>query len=72
MLFFVWWKQIIVCIFTKTKTNTMINTWIYVDYNYETELFEVKKQVRGIANDEVLKSYKSEVWAHNYKSQIDC
>ena len=21
MLFFVWWKQIIVCIFTKTKTN---------------------------------------------------
>ena len=50
----------------------MINTWIYIDYNYETELFEVKKQVRGIANDEVLKSYKSEVWAHNYKSQIDC
>ena len=67
-----WWKQIIVCIFTKTKTNIMTNTWIYVDYNYETELFEVKKQVRGVATDEVLKSYKSEVWAHNYKAQIDC
>ena len=49
----------------------MTNTWIYVDYNYETEMYEVKKQVRGVAADEVLKSYKSEVWAHNYKSQIN-
>ena len=49
----------------------MINTWVYVDYNYETELWEVKKQVRGFKNDEVLKSYKSEAWAHNYKSEIN-
>ena len=59
-------------IFTKTKTQIMTNTWIYVDFNYDTEMWEVKKQVRGVATDEVLKSYKSEVWAHNYKAQIDC
>ena len=53
------------------KLKIMTNTWIYVDYNYETEMYEVKKQVRGVAADEVLKSYKSEVWAHNYKSQIN-
>lgn len=53
------------------KLKIMTNTWIYVDYNYETEMWEVKKQVRGVATDEVLKSYKSEVWAHNYKSQIN-
>ena len=53
------------------KLKIMTNTWIYVDYNYETEMYEVKKQVRGVATDEVLKSYKSEVWAHNYKSQIN-
>jgi hypothetical protein len=53
------------------KINNMINTWIYVDYNYNTELWEVKRQVRGVKNDEVLKSYKSEIWAHNYKSKIN-
>jgi hypothetical protein len=58
-------------IFTKTKTQIMTNTWIYVDFNYDTEMWEVKKQVRGVATDEVLKSYKSEVWAHNYKAQIN-
>ena len=49
----------------------MINTWIYIDFNYDTEMYEVKKQVRGIATDEVLKSYKSKTWAHNYKALID-
>ena len=58
-------------IFTKTKTKIMTNTWIYIDFNYTTEMWEVKKQVRGVATDEVLKSYKSEVWAHNYKAQIN-
>ena len=58
-------------IFTKTKTQIMTNTWIYVDFNYDTEMWEVKKQVRGVATDEVLKSYKSEVWAHNDKAQIN-
>jgi|TARA_R110001599_G_scaffold75668_2_gene207516 hypothetical protein len=52
-------------------SNLTENTWIYVDYNYTTEMYEVKKQVRGITNDEVLKSYKSEVWAYNYKAQIN-
>tara|TARA_R110000782_G_scaffold59512_2_gene123485 strand:- start:528 stop:716 length:189 start_codon:yes stop_codon:yes gene_type:complete len=56
---------------TLIMSNLTENTWIYVDYNYTTEMYEVKKQVRGITNDEVLKSYKSEVWAHNYKAQIN-
>jgi len=49
----------------------MRNTWIYVDFNYDTEMWEVKKQVRGVSEDEILKSYRSEVWAHNYKAQIE-
>jgi len=53
------------------KQNIMTNTWIYVDFNYDTEMWEVKKQVRGVSEDEILKSYKSEVWAHNYKAQIN-
>ena len=48
-----------------------INTWIYISYNYDTEMYDVMKQTRGQATDEVLKSYKSEVWAHGYKALID-
>ena len=49
----------------------MTNTWYYIQFNDTTEMWDVLKQVRGVAKDEVLKSYKSEVWAHNYKAQIE-
>lgn len=45
----------------------MQNTWTYVNYNYNTELWEVLKQVRGIKKDEVLKTFKREGNAHNYE-----
>ena len=53
------------------KFTIMIDTWIYISYNYDTEMYDVMKQTRGQATDEILKSYKSEIWAHNYKAQID-
>jgi hypothetical protein len=49
----------------------MIDTWIYISYNYDTEMYDVMKQVRNVSQDEVLKSYKSKTWAHNYKALID-
>ena len=49
----------------------MTNTWYYIQFNDTTEMYDVMKQVRNVSQDEVLKSYKSEVWAHSYKAQID-
>jgi len=45
----------------------MNNEWIYTAYNYTTEMYEVLKQVRGVKNDKVLKSFKREGNAHNYE-----
>jgi hypothetical protein len=44
-----------------------MNIWIYIDFNYSTEMWDVKKQVRGVKNDEVLRSFKKEGNAHNYE-----
>lgn len=41
--------------------------WIYIDFNYTTEMWEVIKQTKGIENDEVLRSFKKEGNAHNYE-----
>lgn len=54
-------------VFNKQKTNIMNNEWIYTAYNYTTEMYEVLKQVRGVKNDKVLKSFKREGNAHNYE-----
>ena len=48
----------------------MQNEWIYTDYNYETETWNVIKQVKG-KKDEVLKSFKREGNAHNYELKIN-
>ena len=44
----------------------MINEWTYVDYYYTSETYDVLKQVRGIKDDEILRSFKREGDAHNY------
>ena len=48
----------------------MQNEWTYINYNYTTEMYEVLKQVRGIKNDVVLKSFKREGNAHNYELSL--
>ena len=48
----------------------MKNEWIYTEYNYETEKYEVLKQVKGVKNDVVLKSYKREGDASNYELKL--
>lgn len=48
----------------------MINEWIYVDYNYTSETYDVLKQIRGVQDDEILKSFKREGDAHNYEMKI--
>ena len=45
----------------------MQNEWIYIEYNYETEMYDVLKQVRGVKNDIVLRSFKKEGNANNYE-----
>jgi hypothetical protein len=47
-----------------------METWIYIDYNYETETWDVLKQVRGVKNDIILKSFKREGNAHNYQLNL--
>ena len=49
----------------------MTNTWYYIQFNDTTEMWEVVKQTRFVSQDEVIKSYKSRVWAMNYKAQIE-
>ena len=55
-----------------TITEMMRNRdeWIHIEYNYETERYEVLKQVRGVKDDEVLKSFKREGDAHRYELKI--
>ena len=53
-----------------TKTSIMSNEWIYIQYNYTTEMYDVLKQVRGVKNDLVLKSFKREGNAHNYELKL--
>jgi len=48
----------------------MQNEWTYIQYNDTTEMYEVLKQVRGVKNDLVLKSFKREGNAHNYELKI--
>ncbi len=48
----------------------MQNEWTYIQYNDITEMYEVLKQVRGVKNDLVLKSFKREGNAHNYQGRI--
>ena len=48
----------------------MLNEWIYTEYNCNTEKYDVLKQVRGVKNDVVLKSYKREGDAHNYELEL--
>jgi len=45
----------------------MKNEWIYTQYNYSNEMYEVLKQVRGVKNDVVLKSFKT---PHNYELSL--
>ena len=47
----------------------MENTWIYTEYNYTTQLWDVIKQER-LKGDVVLKSFKREGNAHNYELKI--
>jgi len=49
----------------------MNNEWVYIGYNYDTEMYDVLKQVRGIKNDEVLKSFKRKGNAQNYELKIN-
>ena len=44
--------------------------WIYIQYNYETERHEVLKQVRGIKDYEVLKSFRRQGDAHRYELKL--
>jgi len=46
-----------------------MTTWIYIDYNYTTERWEVIKQTKGL-EDKVLRSFKREGDAHNYELKI--
>jgi len=46
-----------------------MKTWIYIDYNYETEKWDVIEQTAG-KGDKVLKSFKREGDAHNYELRI--
>ena len=48
----------------------MQNEWNYINYNYTTEMYEVLKQVRGVKNDVVLRSFKREGNAHNYELSL--
>jgi hypothetical protein len=48
-----------------------METWIYIDYNYETETWDVLKQVRGVKNDIILKSFKREGNAHKYELNLN-
>jgi|TARA_B110000908_G_scaffold167525_1_gene220621 hypothetical protein len=48
----------------------MLNEWIYIEYNYSTEKYDVLKQVRGVKNDLVLKSYKRKGNASNYELEL--
>ena len=48
----------------------MVNEWIYIEYNYETEMYDVLKQIRGIKNDIILRSFKKEGNAHNYELSL--
>ena len=51
MLFFVWWKQIIVCIFTKTKTKQNI---MYLTENQENKIYREVTNYFESNNGEVL------------------
>ena len=53
------------------QTEIMKNEWVYIGYNYDTEMYDVLKQVRGIKNDEVLKSFKRKGNAQNYELKIN-
>ncbi len=48
----------------------MVNEWIYIEYNYSTERYDVLKQVRGVKNDIILRSFKREGNAHNYELSL--
>ena len=48
----------------------MQNEWTYIQYNDTTEMYEVLKQVRGVKNDIVLRSFKREGNANNYELSI--
>ena len=47
-----------------------INEWVYIDFNHETQTYDVLKQVRGVKNDELLKSFKREGNAHRYELKL--
>tara|TARA_R110001606_G_scaffold268490_1_gene417188 strand:+ start:207 stop:368 length:162 start_codon:yes stop_codon:yes gene_type:complete len=47
-----------------------IDEWLYIEYNCDTEMYDVLKQVRGVKNDKVLKSFKRKGNAHNYELKI--
>lgn len=52
-----------------TIKQTTMKTWIYIDYNYDTERWDVIEQTEG-KGDKVLKSFKKEGNAHNYELKI--
>ena len=51
------------------QNETTMETWIYIDYNYETEKWGVIEQTVG-KEDKVLKSFKREADANNYELKI--
>ena len=53
----------------REQKQTIMKTWIYIDYNYCTERWDVIEQTKG-KGDKVLKSFKREGNAHNYELKI--
>lgn len=49
----------------------MQNEWTYIEYNDATEMWDVLKQVRGVKNDLVLKSFKRQGDAHNHEIKVN-
>ena len=46
-----------------------MNTWIYTDYNYETETWDVIRQEKG-KEDFILRSFKREGNALNHELKV--
>ena len=49
----------------------MANEWTYINYNSDTEMYEVLKQVRHVKNDTILRSFKREGNAENFRSDYE-
>ena len=48
----------------------MTTTWYYIEYNSDTELWDVLKQERSISEDVVMRSFKREYNAVDFKFKL--